>query len=444
MSLKLIGEVALDGSGFEAGLKKLEHGAERVSDSLKELAMAAFGIYGIEAAIHKTFETAERLVNTSKRLGVGVEQLQVLEQAAKDSGTELEGIAHAFEKIDEAREKALAGGAEGEKIMGRFRQLGISVEDLQKKNASELFQGRFAEVSRANNPEILGPIFRDIFGKGFGPIITLLQTDFEELHKKMENLGLIMSAETAVKLKGIGEEFELLSKIIVVSLGPALVSFTEWLLRIISNSQVTEGLDFIARRAAGKSRLSDFNGYSADERRKFALGEDQALLDAIKKGKTFDEFKGGRQHDRAAIFADDVSKTFQQEAKYLSGIIQKVADVENEAAKGAGNDMAQLKAGIASLIAKMEADAYNLNHPQPANFTPAGDVSGMRQKIYTDSLLKTGNFIGHLPGMPVVSSNSTPELLRQQLAVQKHIAENTAHGKTKPPMWNTHSGFGHI
>src|SRR5437879_804059 len=116
MGLRLQGEVSLDGSGFEAGLKRLEGAAGQFANTLKGAAAGAFGIYGIEQAIQKTIDSARELVTESKRLGVGVEQLQVLRQAAKENNTELSQVAKAFERSDVAREKALRGGPEGLKM----------------------------------------------------------------------------------------------------------------------------------------------------------------------------------------------------------------------------------------------------------------------------------------------------------------------------------------
>ena len=47
MGLKLIGEVALDGSGFERGLT-------RMAGSVKGFIASAFGFYGVEQALRKT------------------------------------------------------------------------------------------------------------------------------------------------------------------------------------------------------------------------------------------------------------------------------------------------------------------------------------------------------------------------------------------------------
>src|ERR1035441_7534707 len=115
MGLKLIGEVALDGSGFERGLNAM-------AGSMKGFIVGAFGLYGVEEMLRKTMDTADELVNKAKRLDVAVEKLQLLKYAAKEGGSELETLAKGFENLDVAREKALSGSKEGQKLLARSEE----------------------------------------------------------------------------------------------------------------------------------------------------------------------------------------------------------------------------------------------------------------------------------------------------------------------------------
>src|SRR5690349_17359705 len=98
MGLNLTGTVSLDGSGFAAGLAQIEHGAHRVGETLKDLALSAFGIWGIEQAIHKTIETATKLDETAQRLGISLQALQELGFAARQSGSDIDSLTTFIEK----------------------------------------------------------------------------------------------------------------------------------------------------------------------------------------------------------------------------------------------------------------------------------------------------------------------------------------------------------
>jgi hypothetical protein len=222
VGLKLIGEVALDGSGFERGLSSMTEAA----GSFKAFIAGAFGTLAIEAAMRKTAETAKDLVNESLRLGVSIELLQVLKQAAKDGGKELGDMANMFEKIDVARDKALSGSKEGMALLARFGQLGISREDLLHQSASALTMGPIHQKALSISPENLDPILR-AFGKGLVELIPTLQTNFAELEKRMQGLGLIMDTTTAVKLTSFANGLDLVSNFIAAQFGPTLVHALE-------------------------------------------------------------------------------------------------------------------------------------------------------------------------------------------------------------------------
>src|SRR5450759_909349 len=101
MSNRLIFETGLDGSGFERGLAKL--GAAGAA-GLKNFVVGAFGVYSVQQALSKTVESCTELVNASSKLGMSVEQLQLLRQAAKEGGVEFEKLVSSVNKLAAIRE----------------------------------------------------------------------------------------------------------------------------------------------------------------------------------------------------------------------------------------------------------------------------------------------------------------------------------------------------
>ena len=102
----------------KAGLLSLQQGAARLSSSLGliggGLSIVAFGSF-IKASI----DAADKLNDLSKSTGVSVEQLAGLQLAAKQSGTDLEGVAQAINKL------SVNIGKDGEK----FAKLGITAKE---------------------------------------------------------------------------------------------------------------------------------------------------------------------------------------------------------------------------------------------------------------------------------------------------------------------------
>ena len=225
MGLKLIGELGLDGSGFAAGLRKAEGLAHSAGHGIREAIVGIVGIGTIGLAIHKTVESAKELVDASERLGIGVTNLQVLRKAAVDAGAEFGKLEKTFERIDVARHKALTPGQEGAGERRAFAQMGVSPEMLRSQTASQLFMGPMSQAAKGQNQEQLGPLLQQIGLRDFGAMIPVLKTNFKELGESMKKYGGIMDAETAVKLKHLGDEFNLMSQIIVSQLGPASTRF---------------------------------------------------------------------------------------------------------------------------------------------------------------------------------------------------------------------------
>ena len=229
MGLNLAATITLDGAQFERGMRRV---GESVSESIKGFVIGAVGIGTIEQAFARTIETADELVNTSKRLGIGVEQLQVLKQAAMDNNVEFSALAATFEKIDIARAKALGGGADAGKFLRDFKALGVSKDQLLTQSAAALFQGPLSQTAQSVNPEQIAAQLRDVLGRSFGPEIAVLTTNFQELGAKMKSFGAIMDSTTAVQLKTFKDEMNLIGQILTSEFAPIIVGFGKAMLYI--------------------------------------------------------------------------------------------------------------------------------------------------------------------------------------------------------------------
>jgi hypothetical protein len=414
MGLKLIGEVALDGSGFERGLNAM-------AGSVKGFIASAFGMYAIEGMMRKTFDTTKDLVTEAQRLGIAFEQLQVLKQAAKDGGTELGLLAKAFEKLDIAREKALSGSKEGLKLLARFGQLGISQEDLQTKTAANLFMGPLRDRANSMSPEDLGAILHDVLGKGFGQLIPVLQTDFEALEKKIRGLGGIMEGETAAKLKTFGDSLDLLTSIIAVHFAPTVLHIIEELMGAVS--KYLGWLD-------DRSRLS-----TPDEKPKGGAGTGSTLWNL--SGTVGSGIMGGisgvlgladeafGDKEKAEDRLIEAMEWFKR-GGISGGWMEDAADAMNASLN---NDKPGLKPAWDNIIAQWKEDAAKLaarlkTPPGPEFNVPLVNDKEPKEKPSKafhergDELLRVGNFLG--------SSRSVLEDIGQkQVQLLQQIANNT-------------------
>jgi len=388
MALKLIGEIALDGSGFERGLNKM--GREAAS-SVKNLAVQAFGIYGIEQAISKTVESANDLVNTSKRLDVTVEQLQILRQAAKDGGTEMDALASAFEKLDIARSKALSGD---KAAIAAFSKLGVSQAQLTTQTAATIFTGTLSNSVKNNNVENIAPALKEILGKGFGELIPVLKQDFDELGDKMHKFGSIMDTETAVKLRLMGQEIDLVSQVLAMRLAPVIATLTDW---------------FIQLTGKVKEVVALFGGLFSHGPKEGVAALSKSINDGIA------DMLPQPVGDVVRKLNDIQIKGMGFDPKDVEEVIAATGESVIQAEKESADELAQWRAKVAKIT-------NDLNNPQP--IVPDVDTSTNTTKakhlaaVQTDALVRVGNFLG-------ANGNTISRVDQRKIDLLTKIEKNT-------------------
>lgn len=406
MSNKLRFETSMDGTGFSRGVESLSHS---LTHGLKGLVVQAAGIYGVEQALHKTIERADELVNSARRMGASVEDVQVFDRAAKDAASSISAIAKAFERVNVARAKALGGGAGSGKLLGDFGQLGVGRDDLKTKTAAELFSKEISAAVKNKSVEEIASAMRDIFGAGFGKLIPVLKTDFEELGAKMRRMGAIMDTETALKLKLAGEEMSLLSNIIMAQLAPAIVYVAEkllWLANKIGERFAWLGTTFVPQARTTldeRDELAGLKGWMSSK------GSFKDLMN---------NWQGLTKENEALLFkldADGIRKFVQRRIDYLERKGKIADDVVEGVVKG--ND--ETRKAIQDHIKEL---AEEIKHPKTPDFTKEEDANKKEAKIkqakqpYSDALLQVGNFLGSGSGL-------ISDIQRQQLAVQQQQLE---------------------
>ena len=379
MGLKLVAELGLDGKGYATGLNQAKGMAEGFAHGLKSIVVQAVGVYAIEQAMHKTVETARELVDASERLSIAPKQLQILSQAAKNAGTDLGTVEGAMEKLGMAVQK-WRGHDMG--MRRAFSAMGISPGQLEGPGAlstSQLFMGPMAQFAQGHNAAEIGVVFREVLGKGFGPMVSVLKTDFSALGDKMQMLGTIMDTETAVKLKHITDEFSLLGMIITTQLGPAMIKLSEW---------IYENILKTGRSVAGVSA---------------SLGAGTAQMGPIKAAATI----------AAGVLAGPGtlinSKGFDKKAAGAALI---------EAEKPWNARLGDFQ----KFLDRMKEMAHELDNPKPAAQT--GSLMGSKLLMAAeDPLVRVGNFLGGKGA----SLTTVADHLKDHTAILRQIALNTHH-----------------
>ena len=126
--LSIMARLGMDATGFQAGIKQAESASSGLSKSLnsklKGAIAGAFGTAAIAGMTAKLIEQVKAIKLTSDRLGISTTSLQQFEKAATLTGSSLDEVTGFIEKMNSARDEALAGN---EQMIKSFERLGVNM-----------------------------------------------------------------------------------------------------------------------------------------------------------------------------------------------------------------------------------------------------------------------------------------------------------------------------
>lgn len=167
MSLILKAILTADGRGFTAAIGQASNQTDKFSKEIKEKFAQAFGVGSILIGLKKMDDAFQGLVDKSQQIK------DTIEQTGLDAGT-VQGLSNlgigdqstaSINTIADAMDRIRKGEDSGAKLAKSFAQLGVSLDDIAKKNPAAIFLQIFdsmknMEASAAN----IGAI-RDVMGK---------------------------------------------------------------------------------------------------------------------------------------------------------------------------------------------------------------------------------------------------------------------------------------
>ena len=196
MDLRVL--LKLDGSGFTQGVSKIRQQTaflgEHTFGELKNTIAAAFTVGAVTEFSKKTMEFAGNMRDLADRLGVNVEWLQKMNNAAGQAGATAEDLANFMGKVAQAREAAFVN-PEGKEAK-TFNRLGFQPSDIANLSAQaftekmvQSFAGGLTGQMEVDLMDVGGKTAKKLlatFSQGIaegGPIIS------EELIDTLDNLG---------------------------------------------------------------------------------------------------------------------------------------------------------------------------------------------------------------------------------------------------------------
>lgn len=169
---------------------------------------ALFGGVGIAAGIKMAATRMDELAKASERLGVSSKELAGLQHAAAMGGSSAEGMTQALEKLTIQSEAALSGNR---KLEDTFRSVGVSMDDLRKKNVSDVMSQIADGMQKLSGPGERMATTLELFGKGQHAMATVLadgSAGLKAMADEADALGLSVSRLDGKKIQAMNDAVE--------------------------------------------------------------------------------------------------------------------------------------------------------------------------------------------------------------------------------------------
>lgn len=210
----ILARLALDGTAFEAGVRRAIRIAASLGSNLNKVLQpqklgsqlaGAFTIGAIGAAAKATIDYAGDIQDLADKLGITAEAAQKFDYAFQQTGSSLEQNQALFFKLAQNISAASKGS---ETILKSFARLNVTAADLKSKRIDEIFAQIGKEVRNGQlTPQRYSDLI-ELMGKSAASVIPAMKAGFSELANEAERLGLVMSNQTIAQLDNTGDAID--------------------------------------------------------------------------------------------------------------------------------------------------------------------------------------------------------------------------------------------
>lgn len=188
---------------FSKDFKAVENRLRNFGASLTALGGKMIGIGSAIAAplllaTQRFISIGSEIERASQRTGIAVETLIELKYAAEQTGASLDDVVSAVGKMQRNLLQLAEGG---KKAVATFHILHLGLDQLKNLSPDQQLLTIADALKKLNNPGIEAALALQIFGKGAGKLIPLLNLGSNAIQRFMDRakeLGLVFSNEDAV------------------------------------------------------------------------------------------------------------------------------------------------------------------------------------------------------------------------------------------------------
>lgn len=220
----------------QASFAKITTGINGLSSAYRTLRHSAIAaaVGGVVAFVKSTVDAADKLEKMSQKVGIGVEQLQLLQFAARQTGSSTDAMNQSLLIFSRTLGDAQAKAGPAREA---FNRLGVDY----KQNLGGAFNDVRDKLSRVTDASERNSIASDLFSRSYTEILgvlTLTAGAYANIADKARQFGIVMSdevvkkaADTANKLNDLQEVLGVVARQAAIEAAPALAKLADFVLK---------------------------------------------------------------------------------------------------------------------------------------------------------------------------------------------------------------------
>lgn len=239
MALKLIAQLGLDKTGFDAGMAAAGKKTEKFGADFKKSLAGAFATSAIIAFTRHLIESVSQVNDLSERLNVSAEALQAMKYAAEQSGSSMETVAMAFKTLSKARLEAMQDP--NSKAGQVFSALGIGGAEIKAGNLESIFKRIAAAVQSTDFGASELAMVEELLGRSGGELIPMFKAGLEESTAEARRLGLVIAEDVVQKIDDAGDAFDRMATKLRSVVAPVIGFVADRLRDMLDLGEITVG-----------------------------------------------------------------------------------------------------------------------------------------------------------------------------------------------------------
>lgn len=226
-------KITADTSQAQSAVKDLDKALNGLVTVGANVSKALLGVTaaaaGIGYAVKGILDSAAALFDAADTIGISVQSLQVFQKAAGEVGVSAEELNNSLMKMNANIGEALIKGSGG--AADALKRMGISLDQINGMKPDAQFELIAKRLSEIPNQAERSALAMDVFGKQ-GQKVLKIAEGLDEMRKKMEALGMLITPEQQASLDLAGDAVDGLIGMFSTGLKKAVADMAPYILAI--------------------------------------------------------------------------------------------------------------------------------------------------------------------------------------------------------------------